>query len=158
MKEYFYYYYFNKNAEYEHKIKMEKVLNELENDIFYYKNDNDDNDIFSEYYVIENIEEINKIPENTTHLGFDFHLNEIKIEDINSRLDKKIKKKLKHFNFGHDGILYSDNKKEEIEKLLKDMPKLTKIFYCGYYCQFANELIKQVKKKYYGKCIAIGII
>lgn len=155
-KNYCYHNYFNNKHKFEHKIRLFYTLSELFN-----CNISEEDLNNHKMFVVRHIDDLDKIPDDTTYLGFNNNSNNITLEILNSKLNYKLKKNLKILDFGHNGIIYSNlnnEDKEQINILLKNMPNLTRVYYCDYYCQFDFELIKQVKEKYKGECVVIPII
>ncbi len=85
---------------------------------------------------------LSQIREGITSLSFNTANYGTHVLHLVDRLPKSIEV----LNLGHDGIIVCNNTDESaisvFERLIRSLPKLRKIYHCGYYSEFSSSNIK----------------
>ena len=86
-----------------------------------------------------------QIPGDIETLIIDRFDNDCKWKHLTLLVKSKAKESISTLYLGHDGCIYGD--KSDIETVITGLPNLKKVFYCGYYAKYRDDLLEIAEKR-----------
>lgn len=97
------------------------------------------------YMAEENQRNFSKVPKDTKVVIIEYFSNETTWEHLKTLVNSPARETIDTLYLQHDGVIFG--KKEDIRDTINGLPNLKKIYYCGYYTKYDDDLIECVDGK-----------